>query len=257
VTAPVSPYTSRGRSRPVDVPVAGDRAPTYRNRRRSASRGTGRRKSDAGCNAPREQGQTPCANHRIYTPSAQAPTPVSGPGDTQTPSRSLPALPTAYRCWGCGQAHRRESCPYRESSCFTCGKIGHLAAFCRSGSLSDKPAKGVHQIMMDLAPPQPPATVSTPAAVGLPPDDPDFQFRPIYTVTPSAALPRDNYIPPVYIWVTLNGKPVRFEVDSGAAHTLVPLDTYLRFGRRESIEPTTQIGSVERRCDSLGRGCPH
>ncbi len=43
-------------------------------------------------------------------------------------------------CYRCGGQHTAQTCKFREVTCHTCGKTGHTACVCRSGSKDkDKP----------------------------------------------------------------------------------------------------------------------
>lgn len=37
-----------------------------------------------------------------------------------------------YACHGCAGQHRREECPFKDSECYKCKKIGHIARVCRA-----------------------------------------------------------------------------------------------------------------------------
>ena len=41
-------------------------------------------------------------------------------------------------CWGCGGRHLRRVCPYKNSVCLHCNKVGHLKRVCRAASTTVK-----------------------------------------------------------------------------------------------------------------------
>jgi len=59
-------------------------------------------------------------------------------------------------CWGCGGRHLRRVCPYRNSVCLHCNKLGHLKRVCRvalatikvmDGDVRDDPGRDLQPMM--------------------------------------------------------------------------------------------------------------
>jgi len=101
-----------------------------------------------------------------------------------------------YRCGGTNHAAR--DCRYKESQCHKCKKKGHLAKVCHTKKTQDKktdplPTKWVEEI----------------------------EEAPIYHVG-------DKSHPPFIVELLVNGKPVTFEVDTGAAVTILSQEVYHR-----------------------------
>ena len=43
-------------------------------------------------------------------------------------------VPSGFKCFGCGDAHYRRNCPYKNSKCRKCEKKGHIAKACKSSN---------------------------------------------------------------------------------------------------------------------------
>jgi transposase InsO family protein len=130
-----------------------------------------------------------------------------------------------HACESCGGDHRRQLCKFRAVKCHACGKLGHIRRACRSASL--------HQVTEDA-------------------DDNSMDediHMPVFSVNPSA---RDTR---VSVNLHLEGQACQFELDTGAAVTLMPsvlqqqllpqlklspTDTVLRSFAGEKIRPLGQ-----------------
>ena len=53
------------------------------------------------------------------------------------------STPTQNKCYRCGGKHNSDQCYFKDSTCYLCGKTGHIARVCRSkrGSKSKAPAE--------------------------------------------------------------------------------------------------------------------
>jgi len=54
------------------------------------------------------------------------------PLSTTSTSPSAPKAGTSQSCAGCGGAHRRSECRFRNAECRVCWKLGHISTVCRS-----------------------------------------------------------------------------------------------------------------------------
>ena len=111
-----------------------------------------------------------------------------------SPSTSTPAK----LCTRCGRGrHTREQCKFKQATCHTCGKVGHISPVCRSKvTTSSKPAcsKPVKSV----------TTVSD-----------NLVVEPLYTIS-------DHSSSPAYqVKLKINSKPVVMEIDTGAGVSLV------------------------------------
>ena len=91
-------------------------------------------------------------------------------------------------CFGCGEKHLRDACPHKTSTCFTCGKMGHLATVCRSKKTSQRTN-----------------------SVSLNNDS--------YTI--NSVRKNINNGKSLSVFVNINNFKIRLEIDSGSAVTLI------------------------------------
>lgn len=114
----------------------------------------------------------------------------------QRAPRREQSLSTGYYCYGCGGTnHSAPNCRYKESQCQKCKKKGHLAKVRQSKKPQDKrsepcPTKWVEE-----------------------------EEVPIYLVGHKSH-------PPFMVELMVNEKPVTFEVDTGAAVTILSQKVY-------------------------------
>ena len=106
-------------------------------------------------------------------------------------------------CFRCGGQHSPNVCRYRNYRCHTCGVLGHLRRKCRRGS-ADEIAAHVDE--------------SDRAAL----TDDSFDEQDVCGIY-SVGRPK---CPPITVEVLIFGVPVQFEVDTGAASTLMSADTF-------------------------------
>ena len=149
----------------------------------------------------------------------------------QSPSRAAVSVPharnigkvssngqgeaTNSNCYRCGKStHKAAQCPFRTAKCHNCGKIGHLKRVCRQ---SKKPVKS-------------PGTQRSQSRqnVQLVEEDANSEILVLYH-------DKSGSNKPLEVDLQLEGKPLRMEVDTGAAVSLVSEMTY------RSLFPTLQL----------------
>ena len=126
-----------------------------------------------------------------------------------------------YRCGNVG--HISVKCPYASYSCHRCGKVGHLEKRCRQEK--KEPAKGA----VKSAPVRRVCTCQTPSGEGSGGSSWE-QSEDYLSMDPLNLylLGKQSSSDPVMVEVQLNGTPVRMEVDTGAAVTVMSLPCYER-----------------------------
>ena len=124
-----------------------------------------------------------------------------------------PKEQTTDSCYRCGEKHRSSDCRFKSVYCRYCKKQGHIARVCRSRlraqsskKASDGKTQDTHQITLEGAP-------------TLPPDE-----YPLFQVSD---LDKDKRTPPLIAIVSVHGKDLPMEVDTGAALSVISKETYL------------------------------
>ena len=116
-------------------------------------------------------------------------------GMSQSSNRS------AVSCFRCGGRHLGSSCRCKDWVCRACGKLGHIAKVCKSKGdkqVAGKPQKGKFK-----------GSRSGPSSV------PEREVHTLFLVR------RKSSNPPLTICVIVDGANVEFEVDTGAAVSLI------------------------------------
>ncbi|XP_011858765.1 PREDICTED: uncharacterized protein K02A2.6-like [Vollenhovia emeryi] len=115
-----------------------------------------------------------------------------------------------YSCYGCGGQHTRKQCRFRDTICHTCNKRGHLAKVCKS-----KDSRGETRTIAALQPAEHVDTIRS-------------QNR-VNTV---------NSVKNLMIDVTIEGKRVQMEIDSGAPCGIINIKTLRKIRPRFVLEKT-------------------
>ena len=106
-------------------------------------------------------------------------------------------------CSRCGRRHAEKSCKFKDAICHRCGKRGHIAPVCRSGSPTSHVSKKTDR--------------SYPSRKGRRGGtkwlETDFENQSVPLWTLQGDVPR----PPILVDLTVNETPVKFELDTGAA----------------------------------------
>ena len=72
-----------------------------------------------------------------YSVTASASVPPAIPTQCEQPTTAATGRSAGQSCFFCGFArHPRPKCPARDAKCSSCGKMGHFAKVCRSGSMT-------------------------------------------------------------------------------------------------------------------------
>ena len=179
--------------------------------------------------ACRQQSRPVQPSARRGPAQARTPAPATSPRHA-TPHRSpASAQPASQPCTRClSRNHGQNMCPFRDQICYRCQKTGHTRAACQS-----RPA------------PSGPRPVQSPPSVGQP-----HQRRAHYVSGPSHPVAEEsadllftvrqaNSVQPVRVELSLDGKPVTMEVDTGASCSMMSRVTFERVFCRsaESLEP--------------------
>uniref|UniRef100_A0A182PBU3 Reverse transcriptase domain-containing protein n=1 Tax=Anopheles epiroticus TaxID=199890 RepID=A0A182PBU3_9DIPT len=117
-------------------------------------------------------------------------------------------------CNGCGGQHMRHQCKFREARCNTCRKIGHIARVCRSNR-TNRQDGDTRQVTEEDSPASEMDSIQTLNQVG----DPFVNRKKILDVT-------------------INGKALQMELDTGAPCGIVPESKLRQILPKFSLLPT-------------------
>ena len=154
----------------------------------------------------------------------------------QRPNGGKPDTRECYRCGNTG--HISVKCPYATYTCHRCGKVGHLSKTCRQDKKDAAPRAAA------------PGPVVKPAAVrkvcvcrGTCDDSVVKETNYELSMDPLElfVLREKSSSDPVMVEVQLNGKPVRMEVDTGAAVSVMSLPCYERVKGNEQVLRKSQL----------------
>lgn len=120
---------------------------------------------------------------------------------------------TGGLCNGCGGSHMRNQCKFREAKCNKCNKIGHIARVCRS----------VRRMFQSGTTSQVTAT-----------EDPATEIDTVQTLNQVCDR---NVIKKKIIDVTINGKPLQMELDTGAPCGIVSESTLRQIQQNFTLRP--------------------
>ena len=152
-----------------------------------------------------------------------------------------PVNKAAGACYRCGQkSHKAPKCPFKESKCHNCGKVGHLKKVCRQALKPEKSTsqgRGRVNVMQDNTQEHYEQT-----------DNGHSEYQ-LFTMTSSSNSP-------LKVEMTLGGKPHTMEIDTGASVSVISKTTYQReFNEYElqenSVHLTTYGGEPLSVCGEL------
>ena len=124
----------------------------------------------------------------------------------------MKATPSCYRCGG---EHLATVCRYRETICRYCKKKGHLERVCRA--------------KLSRAEPKRPNYPRKNCYIDEDQRGPDPDAYDMFTLT-------DKFYDPIVIQVTINGVPIKMEMDTGASVSVISKATYQMISSRTGIE---------------------
>ena len=127
-------------------------------------------------------------------------------------------------CHCCGRHHDAKTCKFKEATCHKCGKQGHIATVCRFASppSDDKGKKRYNN--------KPYHKRRAGGIMWLEADEEDKEALPLFV------LQGDVPQPPILINMSLNGSPVHFELDTGAAVTVMSEQKFRQFFPDQHLE---------------------
>ncbi|KAF0312266.1 uncharacterized protein FJT64_016994 [Amphibalanus amphitrite] len=167
----------------------------------------------------------------------------------------------AGACTRCLRRHRPESCPFRTKQCFRCGRTGHIRAVCSRWTQQQ-----LHQLEGDVEPAVDVETLGHEHGG----DDrrettrvPEDEVYSLFHLQTGLGKRR----PPLLVDLTLDGQPVKMEVDTGAAVSVCSVADFDRLWpdrgpvlqpcsvqlKTYSEEPIAVLGQVEVDIDYAGQ----
>ena len=133
---------------------------------------------------------------------------------------------TCYRCGNIG--HHGGECRFRDSNCHKCGKKGHLSRVCRASSNRGGARRRLQ-----------PQQSHAPAAFRV---EADLEENNLDELILSVNSVGKGVVKPYMAIVEVNGKPLKMEVDTGAAVTLISQSTQKAlFPNTVLQEPTMKL----------------
>ncbi|XP_064475624.1 uncharacterized protein LOC135389515 [Ornithodoros turicata] len=163
--------------------------------------------------------QAPTSNATLDVVTSGRPASHKGRQSEARPPAQRPAQPKSDPCKWCGSMrfHPRIECPAQGKVCSHCGKLGHFASVCQTTPAS-KPASGRGR--RGRRPKQSRRALEEVFLDGLQhPSSSDAWF----------------------ITVLVNGRPIKFKVDTGADVTAVPESALYPETRRSATRPTKRL----------------
>ena len=117
-------------------------------------------------------------------------------------------------CYRCGRNHPGVPCKFKEATCHRCGKVGHIAPVCRS---KKKVPGGVQKTS-----PFPPGKATIEGKTDyLPAEQEDLlESDPMHNIHSASST-----LSPIRVSMDVNQKPLEFEVDTGAAVSVISAET--------------------------------
>lgn len=112
-------------------------------------------------------------------------------------------------CFQCRGAHYANDCKFKDTVCHSCSKKRHLAENCRSTKIKAKPGQG---------------KVQQAQAAAHHINEKEEEAECAYNMF---GMETDEEPPePYYATLSVNGKVIQFEIDSGATASVISAETY-------------------------------
>ena len=125
-------------------------------------------------------------------------------------------------CYRCGKGtHRPAQCPFVKARCCNCGKIGHIRQACKHGPRPSQRGRERARQRAEVKRVQEPTPCS---------DPPEYALHHV-SVT--------GHSKPLEVKVTLDGKSLMMELDTGAAVSLISAATFYRLWPGRQLEEST------------------
>ncbi|KAL9967300.1 hypothetical protein ACROYT_G025499 [Oculina patagonica] len=150
--------------------------------------------------------------------------PVDKISDNSKPPPPLPPPnPTTKVCYRCGgDSHASHNCRFKDQTCYHCGKVGHISRVCNSRRQGK--------------PKQPPKTPQNTQVHTVQYSESD-EFEDVLGSMKihNVSKPSSNAI-----WVDLKveGKPLKMELDTGSAVSIIPHDLYIEKFNNKPLHKT-------------------
>ena len=132
-------------------------------------------------------------------------------------------------CYRCGGKHEPHHCRFLSVNCHACGKKGHISKVCRSKSKIKRSVSGGDKSLLATK-----AVVSSVSTTGIP----EYSLYPV----------RSDKNSPLQTVMSINGKAIEMEVDTGAAVTVISEETLADIWRPRHL--ATQTSSLPSECDN-------
>ena len=131
------------------------------------------------------------------------------------------AVPSSQRitCFSCGRPGHRStspSCPAKNRKCHQCGRTGHFAKQCRSKSKPrDSKQRGTHQVQ----------------------EDEEEELEESFDISHINQTGGSGHA--LFVTVTVNGHPLKMEVDTGANVALVPESVWQKHWKQVELQKSS------------------
>ena len=146
-------------------------------------------------------------------------------------------------CYRCGGKHRSSECRFKTATCRYCSKLGHIARVCRTRLRTQKkkqPSPDTNHLSVDDS-----AESSDHETLHLSVDE----NQPALSPLPPAEYPlfqvSGKSSPPMMITVSVHGKDLLMEVDTGAALSVISKSTYLSTWSDKTERPPLKHSNIK------------
>ena len=180
-------------------------------------------------------------NTRVLRQVPEAPVEVHTTDKKATETRGRgPKTTNGIPCFRCGDNHSPAQCQFRRVDCHHCGKRGHLARVCRSRA---KPSSDSKRRQFRRRPMPEDGAKTHCVTDAEAPSELEAEEPADYVVF---QVSREK-VAPLMTSVQIDNKPLKMQVDTGAAMSLVSEATYRRLWPNKSTAPVLRGTSVRLR----------
>ncbi|KAH7710996.1 hypothetical protein AAVH_21707 [Aphelenchoides avenae] len=154
------------------------------------------------------------------------------------------------QCFSCGGSHLRSTCKHRNSKCHTSGLVGHISKVCRKSKTSAQP---VDTGRVEARSSSPRNNAERTDATK------DFDEE-VNCIQDSSEIPvPDNSglgTTPIQADVSVNGRKIRFSLDTGADATILSLTAYKMLGRPwlQALNLYSRFGELRKKASKRSSG---